>query len=118
VIGAGLAAGLIVGRILRGGAEAAARESDGGPGSYAGGGYAGGGYARGSYAGSGYAGTGSTYRGSGVASTDDVTVGAGGIDTVTSGDTVEEDLFMTDSATGDAVRDEAPAARTRTRSRS
>ena len=91
VIGAGLAAGLVIGRILRGGAEAA------------GGGKSEQGYRdqyRGAYASSGS-------RKSGYSSS---AYGATGYGASTYDTTVDNDL-LSDSATGDAVRDEATTAR-------
>jgi ElaB/YqjD/DUF883 family membrane-anchored ribosome-binding protein len=91
VIGGGLAAGLIIGRLLRGGAEAGAAMSDRGPtgtGAYP---------AYGSTP--GYGSTpayGSTTVAGTVAFEDDA---------------LDDDEMMSDSATGDGVRDEAPTVR-------
>ena len=84
VIGGGLAAGLIIGRILRGGAETAASDARMTQGGSIG------------STGSTYGSTGSTYAGGGSSST------------------IDDDLLLSDSATGDAVRDEAPTVRTST----
>jgi len=114
VIGGGLAAGLIIGRILRGGAETAtsgqsnmAYDRSGGYGQ-TGSGY---GYESGYGVDGGYgAGSGYTPMGPGRATSATDPTLAGTIGTVGDDDLLREDM-QRDSATGDAVRDEAPTSR-------
>lgn len=99
VIGAGVAAGLVIGRLLRGGAETAASGSSamgydrqGGTGYGSTSGYGAERYGAQAYGGSGYGATGY------VAGTSSI------------GQELD-DQSLSDSATGDGVRDEAPTAR-------
>jgi hypothetical protein len=95
VIGGGLVAGLVIGRLLRGGAETASiGRSDPSPGTRLGGGR---------YGAYGDAGMASP---AGLSGTGPTTAGTVVVDA-----TISDDDMLSDSATGDAVRDEAPTVR-------
>lgn len=116
VIGAGLAAGLIIGRVLRGGAETAAERGSemGYRGRYGGTYDSARGYRASSYGTSGYGE--SRYGSTGYGSADYGSSASGASDYGTSGGATtarSTDDMLRDSATGDAVRDEAPTARSR-----